>query len=247
MAKRKASTSGRTSKGARKTKGPATKKPSRATGLTAARFRTAPVRKGATASKKKVPKRKAAAKPQSTAEQTRARKVPEAKSVAKHSAPPNAGGNTQSTAVTFQWGTEQIEIVDPDRAMPKTKLTKKQLREFREMLLAKRRELVGDMEHLANEALKGSHPGTAGALSSMPIHMADLGSDNWEREFTLGLIENERTLVREIDEALERVDKRTYGVCLATHRRIDTARLRAKPWARYCIEYARLRELGRVP
>ena len=247
MAKRKASTSGRTSKGARKTKGPVTKKRSRATARAAAKPRAAPVRKRPTVSKKKVPKRKAAAKPQSTAERTRDRKVPAAKSVAKRSASPNPGGNTESATVTFQWGTEQIEIVDSDRAMPKTKLTKKQLEEFREMLLAKRRELVGDMEHLTNEALGGSRPDTAGGLSSMPIHMADLGSDNWEQEFMLGLIENERTLVHEIDEALERVDKRTYGVCLATHRRIVTARLRAKPWARYCIEYARLRELGRVP
>ena len=81
----------------------------------------------------------------------------------------------------------------------------------------------------------------------MPFHMADVGTDNWEQEFTLGLIANERALVHEIDDALERIEDRTYGVCMATHRAIDNARLRAKPWAKYCIEYARLRDLGRVP
>jgi RNA polymerase-binding transcription factor DksA len=80
----------------------------------------------------------------------------------------------------------------------------------------------------------------------MPIHMADLGSDNWEQEFTLGLLENEEALVREIDEALARIETRTYGMCLATHKRISKARLRAKPWAKFCIEYARAREEGRV-
>ncbi len=158
-----------------------------------------------------------------------------------------SGTNSPPTKVTFQWGNEQIEIVDPDRAVPKTKLTKRQLRGFHESLLSKRRELVGDMENLANEAMHTSRSESSGDLSTMPIHMADLGSDNWEQEFTLGLIESERSLVHEIDDALDRVAKRTYGVCLATHRPIDGARLRAKPWARYCIEYARLRELGRVP
>ncbi|MHC4234990.1 MAG: TraR/DksA family transcriptional regulator, partial [Planctomycetota bacterium] len=84
-------------------------------------------------------------------------------------------------------------------------------------------------------------------LSSMPIHMADIGSDNWEQEFTLGLIDNERLLLREIDEALQRINANTYGICLATRKPISAARLRAKPWAKYCIEYARLREQGRVP
>ena len=80
----------------------------------------------------------------------------------------------------------------------------------------------------------------------MPIHMAELGSDNWEQDFTLGLIDTERSLVAEIDEALKRIEKKTYGVCLATHSKISLARLRAKPWAKYCIEHARAREEGRV-
>jgi len=83
-------------------------------------------------------------------------------------------------------------------------------------------------------------------VSSMPTHMADIGSDNWEQEFTLGLIENERSLIREIDEALDRIRNRTYGICLGTNKIIHKARLRAKPWAKYCIEYARKRELGLV-
>jgi len=160
--------------------------------------------------------------------------------------PPGVRGPSLRTGpVTVQWGTDTIELADDGEVVPKTKLSKRELRAFKELLLAKRQELVGDVLHLTDQALR-SHR-VEGGGSGMPLHMADIGSDNWEQEFTLGLIENERVLLREIDDALERIESRIYGVCLATHRPIESARLRAKPWAKYCVEYARLRELGRVP
>ncbi|HOB75395.1 MAG TPA: TraR/DksA family transcriptional regulator [Phycisphaerae bacterium] len=124
----------------------------------------------------------------------------------------------------------------------KTHLSEAELEEFRQLLLEKRRELVGDMNNLSDEARRTGAPG--GTFSSMPIHMADLGSDTWEQELTLGLIENERGLLREIDEALDRIQKKTYGICMATNKPIAKARLRFKPWAKYCIEYAMKREQG---
>jgi RNA polymerase-binding protein DksA len=135
---------------------------------------------------------------------------------------------------------------EPEPPLPKTKLTDKQLREFKELLLRKRAELVGDVQRLTDEALNRSRDGY-GEHSAMPIHMADVGTDNWEQELTLGLVESERGRVREIDAALERIDNRTYGICLATRQPISVARLQAKPWARYCIEYERLRDEGRAP
>lgn len=125
----------------------------------------------------------------------------------------------------------------------KTHLKPEDLEEFRYMLIAKRRELVGDVTNLESEAMRQSSSGGRGT-SAMPIHMADLGSDTWEQELTLGLIENERGLLREIDEALDRIEEKTYGICLATGKPITKSRLRAKPEAKYCIEYARKRELG---
>lgn len=144
----------------------------------------------------------------------------------------------------------RVPVAEPDADSPgqtvrKTKLSQAELDEFRELLLAKRRELLDDMTQLQNEA-RDSSRGAGGGSSSMPIHMADLGSDTWEQELTLGLIENERNLLREIDEALQRIEDRTYGVCLATNKPISKTRLRAKLWAKYCIEYARKRELGLV-
>lgn len=128
----------------------------------------------------------------------------------------------------------------------KTYLSAKELREFKNMLLEKRTELAGDVENLTSQALN-RRSGGVNEQSSMPIHMADLGSDTWEQDFTLGLIANEQALVREIDDALSRIDDRTYGICVATDKPISMERLRAKPWAKYCIEYARLREEGRAP
>lgn len=133
----------------------------------------------------------------------------------------------------------------PPEPVVKTWLSTKELKEFKNLLLAKRAELAGDVENLTSQALNRKSSGVSDQ-SSMPIHMADLGSDNWEQDFTIGLIANEKQLVREIDEALQRIEDRTYGVCLATHEPITLARLRAKPWAKYCIEYARKREMGRI-
>lgn len=140
---------------------------------------------------------------------------------------------------------DPIQFPEEHRPLPKTRLTDAELAEFQQLLLIKRAEIVGDLGSLEDEALKNRGGGN-GDHSPMPIHMADLGSDNWEQEFTLGLVANERALVLEINEALERIEDRTYGICLGTRKRITKARLRAKPWAKYCIEYARAREEGRA-
>jgi RNA polymerase-binding protein DksA len=126
------------------------------------------------------------------------------------------------------------------------RLSEKDLQMYRRLLLEKRAEIVGDVNGMQDEVLRKSRQAAAGDLSSMPIHMADLGTDNYEQEFTLGLLAGEKQLLRDIDEALERIDTRTYGMCLGTGKPITKTRLKAKPWARYCIEYARLLEQGQV-
>ncbi len=139
-------------------------------------------------------------------------------------------------------GTGRVEVVKP---VPKTKLPSAAVEEFKELLIHKRRQLVGDVDSMEGEALRKNRTSAAGDLSMMPIHMADIGTDNYEQEFTIGLIENEREVLKEIDAALDRVSTGTYGVCIATHRQISRTRLRAKPWARYCIEYKREEESRR--
>lgn len=123
-------------------------------------------------------------------------------------------------------------------------LTDEEVTHFRELLAEKRLEMIGDVNHIEDEALKKSRLDASGDLSSMPIHMADIGTDNYEQEFSLNLLDSERKILREIDEALNRITEGIYGICEATGRGISKARLEARPWARYCIEYAKLIEKG---
>ncbi len=115
-------------------------------------------------------------------------------------------------------------------------LKAKELEFFRELLVAKRRELLGDVHSMEEEALRSA---SGSNLSNLPIHMADMGTDNYEQEFTLGLVEKDRQLLREINVALQKIRDGTYGICEGTGKQITKARLEAKPWAKYSIEYAR--------
>jgi len=122
----------------------------------------------------------------------------------------------------------------------KTKLSKKDLDDYRALLLAKRRQLVGMLSGMEDEALRSS----GGNLSNMPVHMADIGSDVYDQDFTLGMAETERAILMEIDAALQRIEDRTFGVCQMTGKPIAKARLDAKPWAKYTIEAERISEAG---
>jgi len=113
---------------------------------------------------------------------------------------------------------------------------------FTRLLLEKRCKIVGSVT--AIEACV-FHRDPAD-LSRMPIHMADLGSDTFEIDNSLNLVDAERRLLREIDEALGRIENGTYGICLGTSKPIGFARLQAIPWAKYGVEYAHLVEQGLV-
>jgi len=122
----------------------------------------------------------------------------------------------------------------------------RELDQFRKVLLAKRRVLAGDVSGLEKAALESSRQDASGDLSKMPLDMADVGSDNYEQEFTLSLIETEQATLQEIDEALGRIADKTFGKCEACGERIPTARLKVKPHAKYCIECKRREEQGEL-
>jgi RNA polymerase-binding protein DksA len=117
-----------------------------------------------------------------------------------------------------------------------------ELTQYKKALLEKHRTLSGSMDALEQQALKKSRQENSGDLSNMPIHMADIGSDNYEQEFNLGLIESEDLVLREIEEALRRIDEGTFGVCEACAKPIKKARLKAVPQAKFCIECQRTHE-----
>ena len=135
-----------------------------------------------------------------------------------------------------------VSTIIPPPGPPRSKPSKnqagfsmKELEQFRDALLAKRRELVGDMRSMESEALQRSGEN----LSNLPLHMADMGTDNYEQEFTLGLMEKDRQLLREINQALSKIMDGRYGICEGTGKVIAKARLEVQPWAKYSIEHAR--------
>jgi RNA polymerase-binding protein DksA len=122
--------------------------------------------------------------------------------------------------------------------------TKTELKAYRERLLGLRARLRGDVTQMADAALKKNRIDGNGDLSSMPIHMADLGSDNFEQEFTLGLMEAEEGTLGRIEAALERIEDGTYGICEECGVKIPKKRLNAIPFAAMCVKCASQYEQG---
>lgn len=124
------------------------------------------------------------------------------------------------------------------------------LNEYRTMLRLLQARLRGDVEQLQEEALSGSNSGNEQRSSN---HMAEMGSDAWDLDFSLHLVENDQEVMKEISAALKRLDEGTFGVCEGcvekgvseARARIPKARLHAIPYARNCVDCARLREVGR--
>jgi RNA polymerase-binding protein DksA len=139
-----------------------------------------------------------------------------------------------------------VSVKKKNRKRKKSSLTAAEIKYFKQILLVKRTEIIGDVNSIESEALKKSRLDATGDLSSMPIHMADIGTDNFEQEFALGLMDSERKLLVEINDALIRINDGFYGICEGTGKPISKIRLQAKPWARYCIKYAIMVEQGLV-
>ncbi len=118
-------------------------------------------------------------------------------------------------------------------------MTKAELETYRQNLLTLRSRLDGDVSHLTDEALRRTGGEASGSLSNMPIHMADLGTDNFEQEFTLSLLQNEEQVLQEIAAALERIRQATFGRCEECQGEIPRIRLNALPYTRYCVDCAR--------
>ena len=95
-------------------------------------------------------------------------------------------------------------------------------------LLELREQLLHQMNGLAKES--------AQEMAGYSLHMADSGTDNFDRDFALSLLSADQDAVYEIEEALKRIEKKTYGVCELTGKTIPRARLEAIPWTRFTVD-----------
>ena len=117
-------------------------------------------------------------------------------------------------------------------------MKKNESREFKHMLLGLRSRLRGDVSALADAALRKTRSEASGDLSSMPIHMADVGTDAFEQEFTLSLMEHDGSALEQIEAALVRIEDGNYGVCLECEAKIPKARLQVLPHTPHCVKCA---------
>jgi DnaK suppressor protein len=121
------------------------------------------------------------------------------------------------------------------------KLSKKQLDYYRQLLIEKMYEILGDVNAMEETLFQGS-----GELSKMPLHLADIGTDSYEQEFNLGLVAEERKILLDIQQALGRIAEGSFGICEGLGTPIEVNRLEAIPWTRYSLEYARMIESGKA-
>jgi DnaK suppressor protein len=108
------------------------------------------------------------------------------------------------------------------------KRVKPEWQKFYQNLLDLREQLLAQMSGLAKES--------AQELPGYSLHMADSGTDNFDRDFALSLLSSDQDAVYEIEEALKRIERKTYGVCELTGKAIPKARLEAIPWTRFTVE-----------
>ena len=114
-------------------------------------------------------------------------------------------------------------------------MDKKDAKIFKELLLKKKAQVSKGIEHIANDALKTSQRDSSGDLSAYSLHMADMATDNYDREFALNLADNDQKIIHRIDEALEKIQDNTYGLCEVCEKKISKVRLKAVPYAELCI------------
>jgi DnaK suppressor protein len=122
-------------------------------------------------------------------------------------------------------------------------MKKAELKKYKELLLQLRARLRGDVSTMANAALKKRSEAN-GDLSTMPIHMADVGSDNYEQEFTLNLMQSDEITLDSIETAIERIEDGVFGACEECSGSISKTRLNAIPYTPLCIKCAQKLEQG---
>lgn len=115
-------------------------------------------------------------------------------------------------------------------------LKKSELDRFKKLLEVSRKKISGDLAHLEKDSLNTSQRDASGDLSGYSLHMADMATDNFDREFNLGLASSEQQILNKIDEALRKIEEGKFGVCEVCSKPISQKRLLAVPYAKFCIK-----------
>ena len=114
-------------------------------------------------------------------------------------------------------------------------MDKKQLEDFRKLLLDLKEKILHDIKNMSS-VNSADHKDTTGDVSGHALHMADVATDMYDREFNLGLASNDRELLFKIEGALKRVTNKNFGLCSQCHKSIPLVRLKAIPYAETCLK-----------
>lgn len=123
-----------------------------------------------------------------------------------------------------------------------SKFSKQDLLQFKKLVLARKEEILEDIKHISEDTLKKSQKEASGDISGYTYHMADVATDNYDREFSLGLASSDRQFMYELEDALKRIEDGSFGVCEDCKCLISKTRLKAVPAARLCIKCQEKRE-----
>lgn len=118
--------------------------------------------------------------------------------------------------------------------MTQAKLDKKKLESYKKMLLELKDNLVHDINNMAKNPI--AEDGKSGDVSGHVLHMADVATDMYDKEFNLSLASNEREVLHQIDQALKRIEDKAYGKCIECGKQIRIARLKAIPYVENCVQ-----------
>lgn len=124
----------------------------------------------------------------------------------------------------------------------KRKFDKKELAFFKKSILKKKEETIDEIKHISEDTLRKSQKDAAGDISGYTYHMADVATDTYDREFSLGIASNERQFIFELDDALKKIEDGSYGICEQCKGLIPKTRLKALPYARLCLKCQQARE-----
>ncbi|MDE1920961.1 MAG: TraR/DksA family transcriptional regulator [Candidatus Omnitrophica bacterium] len=126
----------------------------------------------------------------------------------------------------------------------KKKRTNPKFEPYKKLLLRIKEQIAGDIRGLSDEN-NGSGNDRGGDVSGHALHMADVATDMYDREFTLGLAANDRELLYHVNEALQRIEDGNYGLCQTCKKSIPATRLKAIPHAQTCLKCQELKESRR--
>jgi len=117
-------------------------------------------------------------------------------------------------------------------------MKREEIENYRQQLIELGTRLKSDESGVMNEALRRAGGESGGNLSNVPMHLGDLGTETFEQEMSSSLLTNGRLLQIEVADAMDRIDKGTFGKCEQCGRDIGAGRLQAVPYTRYCRECA---------